>query len=257
MAQAVRHEPISPVVTARTASDRRTVALMGQAASFSGALARRILLAGLPETDTRRLQVFLLVDSDRLRQEWRIVTEGPVDVYLYAADDPPTVPGWLERAPHQVRIVDAAAHVEAGDRFVLRRPLQYDDFVEILAAIEQQMPAPPPVARTRAPAAAAPPAVRFRLRRWPGAGLLDAIPQGLRMASFITVRYLSVDELASLSGVALERCRGFLDLMRDNDLLRAEPAAPPPLRAMRDPARPDRALLTRLRARLGIPKESR
>ena len=256
MAQAVRHERLSLFATVRTARDHRSVALMGQVVSLSGALPRRILLAGLPESDTRRLQVFLLVESDRLRQDWCIVTEGPVDVYVYAADDPPTVPGWLERAPHKVRVIDAAVHAEAGDLSVLRRPLQYDDFVELLAAIEQQTPAPPPAVRTRAPAAA-PLAMRFRLRRWPGTNLLDAIPQGLRMASFITVRYLSVDELASLSGVALERCRGFLDLMRDNDLLRAEPAAPPPLRAIRDPARPDRALLTRLRARLGIPKESR
>ena len=82
------------------------------------------------------------------------------------------------------------------------------------------------------------------------------------MASFITVRYLSLDELASLSGVALEACRSFLDTMREHDLLRAEPAPgveaamPVPAWARASP-RPDRSLLTSLRAKLGIPRGGR
>ena len=237
---------------------------MGWAASGSGLRRRRILLAGLTEADRRRLEVFLIVDSERLREEWRIVGEAPVDVYLYDADEPPTVPGALDRAPHRVRVADTRRDAGPADLATLSRPLQYDDFVDLLAAVEQGTPVPVP------PAAApiAPPAMpaRFRLRRWPGAGLLDAIPQGLRMASFITVRYLSAEELAALSGVGLDECRSFLAAMLDADLLRAEPdgpagwgAAPLPARTARGPgpATLDRSMLARLRAKLGISLERR
>jgi hypothetical protein len=249
---------------------------MGWAASNSGVPRRRVLLAGLCEADRRRLEVFLLVDSDRLREDWRIVSEGPVDVYLYDADEPPTVPGPLDRAPHQVRVVDAHRDPGPPDLATLWRPLQYDDFVDILVAVEQGTPTPSavratPVAAPATPAAptvAAPAAAptRFRLRRWPGTDLLDAIPQGIRMASFITVRYLSAEELSRLSGVAPDGCRRFLAAMQAHDLLRAEPAEPVGSAATPvvprgapgpGPARLDRSLLASLRAKLGIALEGR
>jgi hypothetical protein len=253
---------------------------MAPPAAAGGAPQRRILLAGLSQADARRLEVFLVVRSDRLRQQWHIVSEGPVDVYLHDADEPPTIPGSLERTPHQVRVMDER-HAEPGDLSVLRRPLQYEAFIDILAAIEQQLPGPAmqvpasaapagpaaaaqlaPAPLAAAPLAASAGAMRFRLRRWPGASLLDSIHQGLRMASFITVRYLTVDELSSLSGVDREGCSTFLDTMMDNELLRAEPvqatgAAAPAAAPRAAAARPDRALLTSLRAKLGIRTEGR
>lgn len=235
---------------------------MGWAASNGCVPRRRILVAGLTEADRRRLEVFLLVDSDRLREDWRIVGEGPVDVYLYDADEPPTVPGCVDRPPHRVRVVNAGRHSGPPDLATLWRPLQYDDFVDILAAVEQHTPAAAMAAAAPAIAPAAPPApTRFRLRRWPGSRLLDAIPQGLRMASFITVRHLSAEELSALSGVALDQCRRFLATMKDNDLLRAEPVTPRGWgsasalpRATQGTGRAglDRSLLASLRARLGI-----
>jgi hypothetical protein len=248
---------------------------------------RRILLAGLSDADARRLAVFLALRSERLRQEWRVVSEGPVDVYLHGADEPPTIPGSLDRTPHQVRVIDGH-NVDPDDPSLLARPLQYEAFVNILAAVEQRMLGPAPavapvviVAPVTAPARALPsspaahptaPALptgltqddlRFRLRRWPGAGLLDSIHQGLRMASFITVRYLTVDELSQLSGVDRDGCSSFLNTMMDAELLRAEPAVgaslPAASRAVpaATAARPDRKLLTSLRTKLGIRTEGR
>ncbi|HEY9107012.1 MAG TPA: hypothetical protein VIN58_10070 [Roseateles sp.] len=223
---------------------------------------RRILVAGLTEADRRRLEVFLLVDSDRLREDWRIVGEGPVDVYLYDADELPTIPGCVDRPPHQVRVVDAGRHPGPADLATLWRPLQYDDFVDILAAVEQHTPAAATTAAAPVITKAASPApARFRLRRWPGTGLLDAIPRGLRMASFITVRHLSAEELSLLSGVALHECHRFLATMSDNDLLCAEPVEPRGWgsasalpRATKGTSRAglDRSLLASLRAKLGI-----
>jgi len=235
---------------------------MGWAASSGCVPRRRILVAGLTEADRRRLEVFLLVDSDRLREDWRIVGEGPVDVYLYDADEPPTILGCVDRPPHQVRVVDAGRHPGSPDLATLWRPLQYDDVVDILAAVEQHTSATATTAAAPAIAPAAPPApTRFRLRRWPGSGLLDAIPQGLRMASFITVRHLSAEELSLLSGVAPDECHRFLATMTANDLLRAEPveqrgwgSASVLPRATKGTslAGLDRRLLASLRAKLGI-----
>lgn len=242
----------------------------------SGVSHRRILLGGLSDMDARRLEVFLVLRSERLRQEWRIVAEGPVDVYLHDADEPPTIPGSLDRTPHQVRVMDGD-RADPDDLTILRRPLQYEAFIDILAAIEQRMPGTAPrvpvthaAALPRTPVAptvaisfaSAPETLRFRLKRWPGASLLDSVHHGLRLASFITVRYLNVSELSSLSGVDREGCSAFLNTMMQHDLLRTESASGPAqgLAAPARPgasARPDRALLSSLRAKLGIRTEGR
>jgi len=158
------------------AGNRPAVALMGYAASVRGTPSRRILLAGLTEGDTRRLQVFLLADSERLRQHWHIAVEGPADVCLYDGGEPPAAAAGAEQAPYQVRIVDAARPVRPGDLSVLQRPLQYDDFIDILVAIERG-------ARSLAAAAAPLQVSRDRVRRWTGIGLLTRMcaKLGLRL----------------------------------------------------------------------------
>lgn len=224
------------------------------------------MLAALPEADVRRLDVFIGVRSARLRRIWRIVAEGPVDLYLHAPDELPTIPGSLERAPRLVRVIDAAPDA-ADPMAVLRRPLQYDAFVDLLVAVEQQLdPASPPPAVTERPAgsAAAPGASleqsRFRLKRWPGAGVLQSVRHGMRMASFISARYLSVDELARLSGVDRKDCSSFLSTLMEAELLRSEPLSDAPSAAAArrtdgvaaSAPRPDRGLLSSLRQKLGI-----
>ncbi|MBX3607294.1 MAG: hypothetical protein KF788_18585 [Piscinibacter sp.] len=263
-----------------------------------GGPALRIMPAGLSKNDLLRLEVFIGVRSDRLRGRWSLVSQAPVDVYIHDADDPPTIPGSLTRAPVQLRVTESSP--DAADVTLLARPLQFDAFVEALVAAERQLAAPAtsaaipisaatrpvgaaPAARAVAPApwpsapepaAAARPTPaelatgRFRLRRWPGANLLQTSRYGLRMASFMSARFLSLRELSQLSGVEEQECARFVSTLIDSTLLRVEPldtAAPPraadavagapaPAAAPADAgaARPGRSLLTSLRSKLGI-----
>jgi hypothetical protein len=245
----------------------------------------RIMPAGLTKADLLRLEVFVGVRSDRLRNRWSVVSQAPVDVYIHDADDPPTIPGCLPRTPVQIRITDAAR--QDDDVTLLTRPLQFDAFVEALSAAEHLLARPAAVAPARAVPAAAPVSVpassaetvatrstpallaggRFRLRRWPGAGLLQSSRYGMRMASFMSARFLSVRELAHLSGVEEEECARFVSTLIDSTLLRQEPlaldepqrvaavpgpsAAPEATLALRA-ARPGRTLLSSLRSKLGL-----
>ncbi|WP_127996218.1 hypothetical protein [Piscinibacter defluvii] len=243
--------------------------LMAPTAAPGQADAFRILLADLPDADARRLAVFLDVRSTRLRHAWQIVSEGPVDLYIHDGDHLPTIPGTVERPPLQVRVLDAST-TRVDEPSALQRPLQYDSFVDLLVGAEQRLAPPAGEADTGRPALPPEPpapsvavpldARRFRLRRWPGAGVLQSMRHGMRMASFLSARYLSVDELSHLSGIDRQDCSTFLGTLLDADLLRSEPPAsadapaPDPRRpsAPAASARPDRGLLTSLRNKLGI-----
>ena len=242
--------------------------------AFPGASAPlRLLLAELPDADVRRVEVFLGVRSDRLRHDWRVVAEGPVDVYLHDADDLPTIPGRIEGPPLLVRVADAARAPE-GDAALLARPLQYDAFVDMLAAAERRLrpgaaPGVPSSVPVAAPAAPVSPEAldtqRLRLRRWPAAAMLQSVRHGVRIASFISSRALTLAELAELSGVDRAQCRAFLATLQEAGLLRVEEApaaraAPAPAAsspAATPAAKPDRGLLASLRQKLGLRPQGR
>lgn len=100
-----------------------------------------LLLAGLPEGDVRRLEVFLGLRSDRLRHARRIVAEGPVDLYLHGADEAPTIPGRIDRQPLRARVADARPTLQ-DDIALLQRPLQDDAFVDLLVSAEDRLRPP-------------------------------------------------------------------------------------------------------------------
>lgn len=245
--------------------------------------ALRILIAGLPPTDVARLQTFVRLRSDRLSREWQVVSSAPVDVYIHDADDVPTIPGHLDHVPQQIGVAQAAAGM-ADSPTLLQRPLQFESFVDALLAVEQRVASPSARAQPRRQAATAatpdpPPAARggvagqrFRLRRWPGANLLQTSRYAVRMASFLSSRALSSDELVKLSGASQADCAEFLDTLSGAGLLRVSEVDPAPAAAATSPAasptsspagtadsargeaspRPSRTLLASLRAKLGI-----
>jgi hypothetical protein len=160
---------------------------------------------------------------------------------------------------------------------LLQRPLQFESFVDALLAFEQRAATTSALVRPpRQVVAATVPSVlpaaggdaagqRFRLRRWPGTNLLQTSRYAVRMASFLSSRSLSSDELVKLSGASQADCAEFLDTLSGAGLLRvsevdAAPAASPagPAGTADDTAqtapspRPSRTLLASLRAKLGI-----
>lgn len=58
----------------------------------------------------------------------------------------------------------------------------------------------------------------YRLKRWPPAGLLNTSDR-IRFATLLTKRVLSVSKLHTHTGLALEKCRLFVEELLSNDLL--------------------------------------
>lgn len=236
----------------------------------------------LDAADMRRAGVFVAIGSHRLQHAWSMVSDGPVNALLTSLDCPPTVPGDLDEPVVHIHVWAAEGSRSVPDG-ALRSPLQFDDFIDALVRAEATLsgdrPRPVVAATAAAAAGAAPPPVawnslRFRLRRWPPAKLLEQSRYGVRLASFMSARPLTLDELLKLSNVDRGECERMVAALMDHALLKLEqletpapmpaaPAAPaasplpPPIKAAGAPATatrppPRSGLLAALRRRLGL-----
>lgn len=61
--------------------------------------------------------------------------------------------------------------------------------------------------------------IRYMLRRWPPATLLNNEPDKVRMASVLAREEVSMDELADLSEQTLTRCAEFLQALHELEVL--------------------------------------
>ena len=247
------------------------------AAAKAGAL--RLMCGDLDAADARRARAFVAIGSSRLRHAWSLVSDGPANVLLSTLDCPPTIPGLLDEPVVHIHVCAADAGGKPPEG-ALGSPLQFDDFINALVRAEahfggtKRQPALPHAAT--APAALAPAAptsptqwdgLRFRLRRWPPAKLLAQSRYGVRLASFMSARLLTLDELMRLSNVERGECERMVGALMDQTLLHLErpPAAVVTLPSTR-PARPSRTdepaaaprpparsgLLAALRRRFGL-----
>lgn len=251
---------------------------MPRVSAAAGARALRLMCGELDAADARRVGAFVAIGSTRLRHAWSLVSDGPANVLLSALDCPPTIPGLLDEPVVHIHVctTDAGRTPPEG---ALGSPLQFDDFIEALVRAEarlgggkQQPPMPPaaPAPAALQPTAPAPAqwdGLRFRLRRWPPAKLLAQSRYGVRLASFMSARLLTLDELMRLSNVERAECERMVGALMDQTLLhlerppaaaRAVTALPSPRPARPDaPAAPPRAparagLLAALRRRFGL-----
>ncbi|KQV85486.1 hypothetical protein [Rhizobacter sp. Root1221] len=216
-----------------------------------------LLIQNVPDTERTKAAAFLRVGSDRLECDWALVSSGDVDVLLHGGDGPDTIPGLLDEPVATLRLVDASENTPAK-RNALARPLQFEDFMNALAAAEGKImgpavkmaptPVPPrapvavaalvAVAAVAAPiAVAAPVAVKapavavqatsfmlesrgaYRLRRWPPSRLLLGHRYHARLSGFMSVRHVGLDELARLSNVSIADCQSFLVALGTEGLL--------------------------------------
>lgn len=244
----------------------------------------RLLVQRLTESDLARITTFLRIGAARLQCEWELVFEGSVQVLMWAGDEPETVFGTLEGPVPTLHVVDTGAHHPAASA-VLIRPLQYEAFIDALSALERLLtggavaagaPAetstePPTATPTEAPPATTevgaaiaepapaqavvPPDSRFRLRRWPPAAVMQHDPYHLRLASCLSARHVTLDELAVLSNVAPPECEKFVATLLANGLIDARLATPTPAHpqpvAKGAPHR-DKGLFKKIRRRLGL-----
>lgn len=130
-----------------------------------------------------------------------------------------TVPAALEAAPMHVALMSSVAATPtaaATPSFPLLLPL-----AQAPQAIPLQ-PQPPALPHAIAQS-------RVRLRRWPPADILHSSRHGLRLATFISARWLKIDELKLLSGIQTQDCSEFLARLHEAGLLavQADTASPP------------------------------
>lgn len=233
-----------------------------------------MMVSDLPAADVDRLAAFLRIGSERLRHRWLFTETSEARLYVFGGDSAPTAPASLDFTPTLIRVVDINTTVEPGQQ-VLVRPIQFEAFVEAMVRAEAQWPVaggtaaptrqraePGPDEAALALARALDAGAAVRLRRWPRANLLNQSRYGLRMASFLTARHLSVPELAELSNVDRAECEHFVSLLAGAGLLMAHapPAVPEaaavaaaPTTAPRTKANEEkRSLLGRLRRKLGL-----
>jgi hypothetical protein len=212
----------------------------------------QLMLCDLPQTDCDRLHVFMRVGSSRLRRHWSIGSDNNIRVVLCGGEAASTIPGLFDASPRVVRVVDPGSRISAdGDSLV--RPFGFDDVIDILVEAEASMADHAAEGTTKAvaapaaavvPAATPAPAVpasmalahdaRVRLKRWPPADVLGQWRNGIRLASFLSARLVSVRELAELSNVAESECALFVHMLLASDVLRVQqaPAAVKPVPAV-------------------------
>jgi len=127
----------------------------------------KLLAKHLDDTDVARITTFLRIGRERLERAWEIAFDGGHDVLGHLA-----------------------------------RPLQYEDVIEALSALEQRL------ARE---SGMPPPGARLRLRRWPAHALLRSDADRPRLASFLlSPRPVGLDELARLGRVDRAACEAFV-----------------------------------------------
>lgn len=226
--------------------------------------------------DMLKVEVFLRLAQGRLRCDWQVSTTGEAHLLLVGGDEATTIPGLLDDPVSQLQLVDGPGAPFDGQQ-VLTRPLQYDAFVDALLAVEDKLlpkspsaaPAPiVPVTAGRLAAGGRRPWAtgRFRLSRWPSAVLLQPHRYGVRLATFLSVRPVTLDELARLCNVDSAECAKFVDAMGHAGLLSVAARVAPPSRAVQAASgvpgergeapgvatAADGSLVSRLRRTLGI-----
>jgi hypothetical protein len=185
---------------------------------MSKSASRRLHLVGLRPLDAGVVRVFLrlLAQDARLDHTWHLTDHPEADVCLLGPDVPP---------PRDVRLCVSILPTDApppppGQPY-LRRPLQLEDFIDLLNAIPLVEPEPVDLL---APQFLAHQIhieldTRLRLRRWPAAHALAARGEFRRLAAFLSARYLTMQELATHSQVDWPVCVEFLHAMHALGLL--------------------------------------
>lgn len=210
----------------------------------------KLLAPNLSGDDHAKLSMFVRVAGERLKGDWKIVAEGNGHLLLLDDTHNHTLPGLLDAPLSTLRLSNGSPS-ELADEGILFRPLQYDALIDALLAVEHQVlraddtpataVAPSQLVREELvrmspPAAASPskaaavelglaPGDTFRLRRWPPSALLKRHRYNGRLASFLSVRHVELDDLLRLSNVERPHCVQFLQALHAAGMLDVRRAA--------------------------------
>ena len=239
----------------------------------TGRPVRTVRTQGMEEADLQRLAAFLRLGGDRLHDRWELASGDACDVLLMGSDEtlPMDVLDPGDGGPVLLRIVDAGA--ADGSTGQLTRPLAYDDLLEQLERLEARGFAAPAQVRGAVPrddavaAFGGSPSIPlrpfdlYRLRSRPSEAVLAADPRMQAVASLLTIRPTSLEDLVARSLLSSTDCEAVLRRLGATGLLqtvsgaapvrpRTRPASRPAIAPRAEPE-PAPGLLARWRERLG------
>jgi len=188
----------------------RTLGVHGLASAEAGLVRALLALVGTADPGCR----------------WTFAPAGQCDVLL--ADASCAAPE-RARSERQARALLLLGNDGPGGADALQRPLRASELEAALRRLAAPLgcggdaPAAAPAPRTDGTAAT----TRYKLRQWPPAALLRGEPQRIRMATQLSRRFLSANELAELTNQDPARCLVLLQLLQGFGLLEAQAAAAP------------------------------
>ena len=224
-------------------------------------------LRGLRNIDHATIRVFLrlLNSSGRARHTWdaQICDEAanpPPDLLIFSLPEH----GTLAPPPVQTPVIVLKHPQQTPPHWphhALARPLQLEEFTEVLLEIESLSATSP-----RHPVFSQHPTVdyhdshlQYKLAAWPSSSVLMQNPQFSRLAAFLRSRFLGFNELMRLSRCDDSTTVLFLSTLHDLHLLQVQrqntpgPASPPVLAT---PAVRVLGIIERLRHKMGLGKMS-
>lgn len=215
----------------------------------------------LPAAEVVLVQTLLRLYGHGKNQRWTLADRPPYDALLVDALDSETNAGDLSRMAKAILKITRKNAASQPD--TLERPIRADKLQAWLAGIERESVSARPEDAGREDADSADAAllagtVRFKLHRWPPAVLLRGDPQRIRLATLLSKRALTLNQLALLSNQEVEQCRRFVQVLQNTGVVQAQdvvaPALPPAASAETPtaPARFARGLIHGIRRRLGL-----
>ena len=170
----------------------------------------------LPAAETALIQTLLRLYAQNTASHWIYASAPPYDALLADGSTAEGQSPTLDRlAPIVLRL---ARRSENTTHDLLERPIRPDRFQQWLQTIEQKLLAQAARAKRENP-------TRYRLLRWPPASVLRDDADRIRMATLLSRRFLSVQELVSISRQSENICMDFIHMLQEASLLQTQAEA--------------------------------
>lgn len=195
----------------------------------------RLGTLGLPQAEAGLVRAWLVLAATEPGFDWRLGQEPPYDALLADGAHLSLRSEGLPVLGERLCVLGQTSATLPAGATLMERPLRQEALTGWLSrlgvsmratsALQVAQPAATPAGAGLAEATA----TRWKLRRWPPQQLLRDSRTRMRMASLLSRRALSVDELAYLSGGDPADCQVFLQMLQGFDLLEkvVRPAATP------------------------------
>lgn len=166
----------------------------------------------LPAAETALIQTLLRLYAASGAGHWTYASEPPYDALLADGSTPegqsPAINGMAKVVLRLMRKSENTTHDQ------LERPIRPDRFQLWLQSVERDLQQGAPFG-----------SVRYRLLRWPPASMLHGNEEHVRLATLLSRRFFSAQELAAISSQSEAVCLDFMRTLQSARLLRSEAKA--------------------------------